>query len=200
MPLAVSPNPPAPPTDRLVSGEELLQHPEWGPCELIRGKVVPVCRPNKVHGVLTSEITIELGIHLRKTGEGIVVSGDSGIFLERNPDTVRGPDVYFVRRERVGEAPLQPTFLEVPPDLCVEIVSPNDRWSEIEEKVRQYLAIKVKLVWVIDPVWKRARVYRLDGTTDIVSSTGSLSGEDVLPGFELSLSRLFSSVGSHEPA
>jgi|ERR1043165_1361309 Uma2 family endonuclease len=198
MPLAVQSSPCVPPTDRLVSGEELLQHPEWGPCELIRGKLVPVCRPNKVHGVLMSEISWELLTYTKQYGTGLVVSGDSGVYLERDPDTVRGPDVYFIRRERLGETPLQPTFLEVPPDLCVEIVSPSDRWSDIEEKVRQYLAIQVKFVWVIDPAWQRARVYRLDGTTDIVPNTGSLSGEAVLPGFELSLSRLFSAVNPNE--
>lgn len=188
----VLPSSSEPPTDRLVTGEELLLHPEWGPCELIRGKVVRTCLPNKVHGAIMGEMIWSLLNHTKKDNLGFVAGGKSGVFLERGPDTVRGPDIYFIRHERLSEKTLQPTYLEVPPDLCAEIVSPNDRWSDLEQKVTQYLKFGVKLVWVIDAYWKRARVFRLNGTSDIVSEAGALSGKDVLPGFQLPLSQVFS--------
>jgi Uma2 family endonuclease len=130
----------------LVTGEDLLRHPEWGPCELIRGKVVPVCRPNFQHGYLTNEIGAEIRNFAKKRKLGLVVSGDAGIYFGRNPDTVRGPDVYFIRAERLPENGLQPNYLDVAPDLCVEIVSSNDNFSDLEDKVSQYLDLGVKVV------------------------------------------------------
>ena len=81
--------------------------------------------------------------------------------------------------------------MESAPDLCVEIVSPKDRWTQIAKKVEQYLAIGVKLIWVIDPKTRRAHVYRAEKTVSMYGAEDTLSGESVLPGFELSLKKLF---------
>jgi Uma2 family endonuclease len=186
----------APPPQKrkaLVTGADLLAHPEWGPCELIRGKVVSVCRPNPQHGCLTNELAFKLTAHSKKKNLGKVVVGDAGIYLERDPDTVRGPDIFFVRSERVPKGGLSIKYLEFAPDLCVEIVSPNDAWTDIESKVKQFLAIGVRLVWVVDPKRRVARVYRADGMEDI-SEDGALSGEDVMPGFSLKLKDLFAAL------
>ncbi len=180
-----------PPTDRLVTAEELMRHPEWGPCELIRGKVVPVCRPNAQHGFLMSEVGGEIRNFVRPRHLGRVITGDSGVFLEHDPDTVRGPDVYFISAARMPLNGIPPTFQEVAPDLCVEIVSPNDKMWKLKEKVAEFLKFGVKLVWVLHPKTRNARVYRADKSIELISSSGVLSGEDVLPGFTLSLKELF---------
>ena len=180
-----------PRADRLYSGTDLLNHPEWGPCELIRGKVVPVCRPNYIHGKLMTEIASELRSHVKKNRLGSVISGDSGIYLERSPDTVRGPDVYFVSAAREPAKANQDKYLEVAPELCVEIVSPKDRWSNILSKVHMYLAIGVKIVWVIDPQTRVVQIYRQNKGVSMLEADGILCGEDVIPGFELPLKDLF---------
>jgi Uma2 family endonuclease len=189
-----APNRSPDPSKRLVTGEELLQHPEWGPCELIRGKVVPVCRPNYMHGVLMSEMGGELRAFVKKRKLGDVVVGDSGVYLERGPDTVRGPDVYFISAKRKPEKQDRAGYLKVAPELCVEIVSPSDKWSDIKGKVDQFLAFGVKLVWVIDPKTRSAHVYRAGGSVVAIGPGGVLSGEQILPGFELPLKELFAAV------
>ena len=180
-----------PPVDRLVTGEELSRHPEWGPCELIRGKVIKVCRPKNEHGLIMTRLSARLSIFVERHNSGMVFTGDSGVYLERDPDTLRGPDIHFLAADRWPGPSALDKFLEIPPDLCVEIVSPSDVRRELDEKIGQYLAAGVKLVWVVDPQSRNARIHRTDGTKTVIPPTGVLSGENVLPGFELPLSDLF---------
>ena len=181
------------PTDRLITGEELGEHPEWGYVELKRGKVVPVAPPKRPHGSIVARMSPVLSQYEKSHG-GEVITGDSGVYTERNPDTVRGPDIYFVGAERVKEAQTD-GYLEIPPDLCVEVISPTDRTRNLAEKVEECLAIGVKLIWVIDPVKKTAHVYRKGREPKVVDKNGALDGEDVLPQFTLGLNELFSTGG-----
>ncbi|HYG77875.1 MAG TPA: Uma2 family endonuclease [Planctomycetota bacterium] len=180
-----------PPTDRLITAEEFADHPEWGPCELIRGKVVPLTNPKPVHGFLMYEISYRLGEFVRPRKTGQIFSGDAGIFIERGPDTVRGPDVGYISRERLTQQGSLQKYFNVAPELCVEIVSPTDRWSEITEKVDMFLAVGVTLVWVIDPKLRQAHVYRKGREVLLVKEAEALDGEDVLPGFKLPLQEVF---------
>src|SRR4029077_19991887 len=100
---------------------------------------------------------------------GQVVAGDVGFTLSRGPDTVRGPDVAFVRRGRVPR-PLPSAYAELAPDLAVEILSPSDRSGETLAKVADWLNAGTRLVWVIDPWRRQARVYRQDGTLATVEA------------------------------
>ena len=115
--------------------------------------------------------------------------GDTGFTLSRNPDTVRGPDIAFVRKERVPD-PIPSTFLEFAPDLVVEVLSPNDRPGELLAKVGDWLDAGARLVWVIDPERRVARLYRADGTEQILAETDRLLGEDVLPGFSCTVASI----------
>ncbi|MBE7462182.1 MAG: Uma2 family endonuclease [Planctomycetes bacterium] len=181
-----------PSADRLVTAEEFARHPEWGPCELIRGKVRPLTNPKPKHGLVSAEIAYRIG-HFARTGKlGRVFTNDAGMLIERNPDTVRGPDIGFIRTERVP-ANLD-EYLQVPYDLCVEVVSPSDAWSDVTEKVDMYLEAGVALVWVIDPQKGNAHVFRQGRETLLIASTGSLDGEDILPGFALSLADLWAAA------
>jgi Uma2 family endonuclease len=122
---------------------------------------------------------------------GKVLTGDAGVYLARDPDTVRGPDVHFVRLERWPGPAVLDDYLDIAPDLCVEVTSPTDRWTDLLEKVDQYLDKGVRIVWVIDTRLRNAHVFRLTGITSKIEADGRLSGEDVLPGFELPLTQLF---------
>ena len=94
----------------------------------------------------------------------------------------RAPEVAFVGRERVGVI-RERGYAQLAPDLLAEVLSPDDRPGEVLAKVADWLAAGTKIVWVIDPERREARVYRQDGSHSVLSSDDSLDGEDVLPGF-----------------
>ena len=167
----------------MVTAEQLLHmsFPDKR-VELVRGVVVVREPPGGTHGRVLANLTTELGVYVRHADVGLVFAGDTGFTLARGPDTVRGPDVAFVRRERlVGPEPAG--FLDLAPDLAVEVWSPGDRPGEVLAKVADYLAAGTRLVWVIHPQRREARVYRADGTESLVAADGALDGEDVVPGF-----------------
>ncbi len=182
-----------PPIEGTYTAEDMLNHPEWGRCELVRGKVVSVCLPNRKHGRLSAKLISKLDSFVEERALGLVFT-ESGVVVENDPDTVRGPDIYFVRAEHCPVGDTLEGYTELPPDLCVEIVSPRDQPLKLREKIAEYLKFGVKLIWIIDPMTHQARIYRLDGSTDIIPASGVLSGEDVLPGFELPLAELFAAL------
>ncbi len=103
------------------------------------------------HGAVEANITAELRAHVRDRNLGKVRSGEVGVYVRRNPDTVRAADVLYISHERYARK-TSSVFLDVAPDLIVEILSPSDSWKEVTQKLREYLAIGVRLVWVVDPV------------------------------------------------
>jgi Uma2 family endonuclease len=157
--------------------------------ELVRGVLVVSEPPGYSHGEVTARLARILGNHADAHTLGTVLAGDAGFKLAANPDTVRGPDVAFVRRERVPQ-PSPPGFAALAPDLVVEILSPGDRAGEMLAKVADWLSAGTRLVWVVDPLRRIARVYRHDGTETIVTAEGALDGEDVLPGFRCTLASI----------
>lgn len=183
----------ATPPDVLLTGEDLLQHPEWGRCELVRGKVVKMCRPNPMHGRLAVKLanTLDTFVDARRLG---MVFSETGVYTERGPDSVRGPDIFYVRAENCPAPESWTEYFQTAPDLCIEIVSPSDRWLDLNTKIEEYLKAGVKLVWLIEPESQSARVYRADRAPIAILSSGVLSGEDVLPSFELPLAELFAAV------
>ena len=172
--------PPVAPT--LMTADELLAASIPGKrTELLRG-VLRVREPaGDRHGRVTVNLTIRLGTHVEREGLGQLFAAETGFTLSRTPDTVRAPDIAFVRRHRLPE----PTrgFLELAPDLVVEVLSPSDRPGEMLAKVGDWLDAGAALVWVIDPERRLARIYRADGTESVLEGESALLGEDVLPGF-----------------
>lgn len=141
--------------------------------------------PGFRHGDVAVNLSSVLNQFVRARNLGRVLS-ESGYILFTDPDTVRGPDVSFVREERVPQ-PLPRGFAHFAPDLAVEVLSPDDRPGEVLEKVAEYLTAGTVLVWIIDPDRRQARVYRADGTVAVVSEAESLDGESLLPGFSCRL-------------
>jgi len=182
---------PPSPVDHLVTGEEMLAHPEWGFCELVRGKVVPLSTPKPRHGIITAALTIALGTFVKLHKLGKVLNGDPGVYTTRDPDSVRGPDVCFISNARLEMANRETGYWGTLPELCVEVISPGDAWSEVMEKVEEYLAAGVVLVWVVDPQRRKAYVYRSGRPTRVLTANDALEGEEVLPGFVLPLAELF---------
>src|ERR671924_452684 len=118
--------------------------------ELVRGEVIELPPPMKVHGVVCGNAAWLLGTYVRQRRKGYVTSNDSGVILERDPDTVRGPDVALYEDANTF-AELHPKYGEVLPVLAVEVLSPNDRADRVTRKITDYLRNGVRLVWLVDP-------------------------------------------------
>ncbi|MGH7614156.1 MAG: Uma2 family endonuclease, partial [Gemmatimonadales bacterium] len=154
--------------------------------ELVRGVLVVREPAGGRHGRIAVNVTLQLGNYVAQHQLGTVYAAETGFTLERRPDTVRAPDGAFVRRERLPNP--EPTgFHDLAPDLVVEVLSPSDRPDEILAKIADWLSAGTRLVWVIDPDRRLARVYRHDGSERIVSEAEALDGEDVVAGFSCRL-------------
>jgi Uma2 family endonuclease len=158
--------------------------------ELVRGVMVVREPPGYRHGVVTARLAKILMDHVEEGDLGEVLAAETGFKLASDPDTVRAPDVAFIRRDRLPDPP--PTgFAELAPDLVVEILSPEDGPGLVLAKVADWLSAGSALVWVVDPARRSARVYRADGSEALVAEDGALEGEDILPGFACLLAALF---------
>ncbi len=173
-----------------MTAEELLQTsiPDKR-VELVRGVLLVREPAGYRHGRVSMNLAFLLSKHVEGTAAGQVVSGDTGFKLTSDPDTVRAPDVAFIARERLPD-PQARGFPALGPDLVVEVLSPDDRPGETLAKVGDWLEGGTRLVWVIDPDQRVARVYRRDGTETHLAETSTLDGEDVLPGFSCSLNSI----------
>src|SRR5438552_2431016 len=174
-------------TTPLMTAEELLQTNIPNKCtELVRGRLIVREPPGGRHGLVAMTLAIRLGNYVERMEAGKLFAAETGFTLFRGPDTVRAPDIAFVRRERLPD-PIPIGFPELAPDLVVEVLSPSDRAGEILAKVADWLSAGTSLVWVVDPERRLARVYRHDGSETIVPSDGPLDGEHVVPGFSCPL-------------
>ena len=171
----------------LMTAEELLHTsiPDKR-VELVRGVLVVREPAGYRHGRVSMELAFLLSQHVKATGAGQILSAETGFKLASDPDTVRAPDVALISRERLPN-PQTRGFPALGPDLVVEVLSPDDRPGETLAKVGDWLEGGARLVWVIDPERRVARVYRQDGTETLLAENGTLDGEDVLPGFACSL-------------
>jgi Uma2 family endonuclease len=171
----------------LMTADELLQtHLPNKHVELVRGVLV-VSEPTGFrHGTVSATLTKLLAQHVDADRLGRVLAAETGFKLAADPDTVRAPDVAFVSRERLPD-PAPFGYLALAPDLVIEVLSPGDRPGETLAKVGDWLNAGSRLVWVVDPGRRQARVYRQDGSETLLTESESLSGEDVVPGFECQL-------------
>ena len=158
--------------------------------ELVRGEVIELAPPGWVHGGVAVNISSPLHRYVREHDLGRVVV-ESGYWIERQPDTVRGPDVSFVRRERLPAEGAPRAFFEGAPDLAVEIVSPSDNATGLEAKVHQYLQNGVQRVWVVYPDSRRVTVHRPGGSAQCYEEEATLEEPELLPGFALPLAEVF---------
>ncbi len=150
--------------------------------ELVRGVLVVREPAGYNHGRVIAQLTGRLWSHVERAAAGQLLGAETGFTLFRDPDTVRAPDIAFVHRDRLPD-PASRGFVELAPDLVVEVLSPDDRPGETLAKVGDWLEAGARLVWVIDPDRRTARVYRADGRETSVTEKEDLTGEDVLPGF-----------------
>jgi Uma2 family endonuclease len=182
----------SPPPPRLMTVEEYARLPDDGrKTELVRGRIVEMPQPKPLHGYLCGRVSRLLGNFVEDRDLGRVFTNDAGIVTERNPDTVRGAHVAYYSYQRLPKGPLPKNYLEVAPELAIEIRSPDDRWTNIRKKVAEYLTIGVTTVVIVDPEPKKVHVYSADREDEALSGEDVLQLPDVLPGFSLPLPQIF---------
>jgi Uma2 family endonuclease len=158
--------------------------------ELRRGEVIELPRPKKPHGIVANNIGRIVGNYSFAVGRGYVLGNDTGVVLEETPGTVVGPDVaYCVDANTYDE--VEPKWVETPPVLAVEVLSPTDKMSQVNEKIADYLTAGVKVVWLADPELKTVTVYRPGRNHVVLKSGDDLTGGEELPGFTCKVADFF---------
>ncbi|HUF75103.1 MAG TPA: Uma2 family endonuclease [Longimicrobiales bacterium] len=169
----------------------LVEQDERHVTELVRGVLVREPRPGDVHGTLQ----VTLGYHLRAwaRAHGAKVTAESGYILGEDPSTLRGPDLAVVLEPRSGRG--EPGgWIRGAPDVAVEILSPSDTSTAVQEKTLDYLGAGAEQVWIVDPVARSVTVFRADGSGRLLRHTDTLDGEDLLVDFSVTLEELFGGV------
>lgn len=177
---------------KLMTADELFALPDDG-CryELIAGELHRMSPAGDEHGRVGMELAIPLGYHVKQHKLGKLYLAETGFLIQTNPDTVRAPDIAFVRMERIQQTPKVKSYRVGAPDLAIEITSPGDTVREVEDKVTEWLGAGASMVWIVSPKLKTVTVYR--SLTDIVTLTekDTLDGGEVVPGFQLPVADIF---------
>lgn len=162
--------------------------------ELERGEVVEMSRPGKKHGLVCANVAGILRNYAIAVKKGYVCSNDTGVVVERDPDTVRGPEVTFF--EDVGTFDeVESKFGETPPLLAVEVLSPTDNMGKVNRRIEQQLSFGTSLVWLLDPDSRTATVYRIDRGHVVLEENAEITGEEVLTDFKCRVTEFFAMPG-----
>ncbi len=156
-------------------------------CELVKGELRELTFPRLEHSRVQGNLIWLIRDYLHRNPIG-QTGAEYGFVLERDPDTLRGPDVYFIRNERLALIE-DGAWMEGAPDLAIEILSPSNRRRDIHEKIAQYFRAGAQLVWVVDPDPRVVYIHRADAEVQV--ATESLEAADLLPGLKIDLREIF---------
>jgi Uma2 family endonuclease len=165
--------------------------------ELLRDEVILMSPTTSLHGIYTMRVSLPIAQFVEAHGLGVVCGAETGFVIQHadGAESVLAPDMAYLAAERIPD-PLPEGFWRIPPDLVVEIRSCSESQREVAQKAALWLETGARLVWYVDPFRQQVSVYRADGTEQTLSLNDTLSGEDVLSGFELPLRRIFRPVRS----
>jgi Uma2 family endonuclease len=174
-----------------MTADRLVAMPDDGKrYELVEGVLRMMSPAGGRHGRIALKLGRRIGDYVEQQNLGETFAAETGFLLQKNPDTVRAPDVAFVSHATLGELADEPGYLPIAPDLVAEVISPSDRSSDVEEKVFGWLAAGVQAVIVVDPQTRTIRYYRSADAIQVVQS-GSIDLSEVIPSFHLDISDLF---------
>jgi Uma2 family endonuclease len=158
--------------------------------ELVRGRMLKVSEPAMPeHGNRMGRI-FSLLVPFLDAHPIAYLSGESGVTLARGPDTVRVPDVFVTRYERLPRNYVGGP-IEVGPDLVIEVRSPSDRPGVLRAKMHDYFAAGTTLIWIVDQIARTVTIHRRDSAPQQIAGNDRLTGDPVLPGFSCTLDELF---------
>jgi Uma2 family endonuclease len=174
------------------SAEQLLAMPDDGwRYELVEGELHRMSPAGRHHGRVTMNFSWRLAQFVRERSLGVVFAAETGFLLCRNPDTVRAPDVAFVSAARISDAETHEGFFPGPPDLAVEVVSPSDTFTEVEDKVFQWLGAGATAVLVLHPSRRNVSLYRGKDDFRLFGEGETVDLSFVVPGFSIRVSEIF---------
>ncbi|MFQ5614137.1 MAG: Uma2 family endonuclease [Anaerolineae bacterium] len=177
---------------KTIQAEDLLRMPDDGfRYELVRGELRKMTPAGHEHGQITARLTWRLAQYVETNNLGVVYAAETGFLLSSDPDTVRAPDVAFVRAERVEAAGDVEGYFPGAPDLAVEVISPGDSYTDVEEKVFDWLEAGTQMAVVVNPRQRTVTVYRSLSDIVVLTENDSFSGGDVVPGWTLAARELF---------
>jgi Uma2 family endonuclease len=181
----------AQPAERLITLDEFLKLPDDGVFrELVKGRVFEMPQPKPLHGYVCAEIAARLREFVKAHDLGRVVA-ESGVITEREPDSMRGPDISFYSYNRIPRGKMPDGYLDVLPELTVEVLSTFDRWPRVLEKIVEYLDAGVRVVCIIDPDTQTAQVHTSDQPVRHLTRDDDLVLDELLPGFRCRVGDLF---------
>ena len=177
---------------KLITADELLRLDAKGVRgELIRGVLCETMPTGHEHGRVVINLGTELRNFVKTRKLGSLTASDSGVWLERDPDTVREPDIAYFSTERMPLGVRVVGYAETPPDLVVEVVSPSNTIRDVNDKAFMWLGHGVRLVWLVYPYTRTVDVYQGGRAVTTLTDDDSLDGLDVLPGFACAVSEIF---------
>jgi Uma2 family endonuclease len=182
-----------PQTAKLMTAAELLTMPDDGfhRYELVKGELISMAPAGGEHGAIGVNASTYINVFVRQNDLGAVFNSDTGFIISADPDTVRAPDVSFLRKENIPPDGIPKGFIPGAPDLAVEVISPSDSYTEVAEKVAQLLEAGTQLVVLIDPRTRTVALHHQSGEISRLNEADTLTLGDVLPGFECAVGELF---------
>lgn len=179
-------------TAQQMTAEELLHNPDDGfRYELVRGDLKKMTPAGNAHGKIALRFGWRLAQHVETHALGVAYAAETGFLLSSDPDTVRAPDVAFVSQQRLDqEGPVQ-GYWPGAPDLAIEVISPHDNYTEVEEKVSDYLAAGARMVVVVNPRQRTLTVHRSLRDIRVLQEGDTLDAGDVVAGWQLAVAELF---------
>ena len=190
--MTIATKPKAKPSTTLLTADDLLRLDAEGVRgELIRGELSETMPAGHRHGKIVMNLGAELRNFVKPRKRGTLVASDSGVLLERDPDTVREPDIAFFSAEKIPLDANIPGYAESVPDLVVEIASPSDSRTAVNDKALMWLRYGARLVWVVYPEARAVDVHREGRPVAALGENDALDGLDVLPGFSCPVRDVF---------
>lgn len=175
-----------------LTADDLLKLPDdEHRYELVEGELLRMAPAGGEHGGLAMDLGMALGLHVREHRLGRVFAAETGFRLRSDPDTVRAPDVSFVRQDQFADGKPPIGFLPFAPDVAVDVVSTGDTAEEVQEKIRDYLDTGARMVVVVYPRSRSVAVHQPTGEVRMLGIADTLDGGDVVPGFRYSIADLF---------
>jgi Uma2 family endonuclease len=175
----------------LMTAEELMQLPDDDlRHELINGEPITMPLPGLPHGRIATRLMVPLAQFVWDHDLGEVYDF-VGFQLTSNPDTVLGPDISFISKERLKKVSEIKAYCQGPPDLAVEVYSPGYRPGKVSERIARLFSFGTKQVWIVDLKHSTIKVYRSESDVTTFSGSDYLEAQDLFPGFRISLDKIF---------
>jgi Uma2 family endonuclease len=179
---------------RMTIDEFLVADLPQGKSELVRGEVRSTPPAEAPHGRAATNLVVALAVYVKERRLGWVFGDAVGYELARFPHTVRVPDASLVRADRIPSDGVRPGLFRFPPDLAIEVLSPSETATLLEEKIRDYATSGTRLIWIVDPMRRTILTIPDDAPVSWLSEGDTLDGGTVVPGFSCPVAEVFEGI------